>query len=266
MAEHATLSEDLIQGYIDGRLSTRDQALVAAHLLAHPAAAAQVEASRRQSEALRGLGQEILEEPIPARLRDVLRPREPVSALPPPRRAPRFLKAAAVLLVFCAGGALGWYANDVVQPRPSAQDVLLTNMAYAYAFYGERDYPVGFPPDRAEQFASWIDRSFERDVQPPDLADLGYTYRGGRLIPAAGTRLGLFQFEHPQDGQVTVFFWTATAPPKPMRALADQGDYATRFWSGGGLNLAVISGKANRDLGTAADAIFSFYQASADSG
>jgi anti-sigma factor RsiW len=266
MVERDILSDDRIQDYIDERLSERERAAVAAHVLAHPASAARLEAWRRQTEMLRGLGHEILDEPVPPRMREILRPRAPVAACSAPRRAHRFLEAAAVLLVFCAGGTLGWYANDVVQPGPSAEDLLLANMVYASAFYGERDYPVAFPPDHAAQFTSWIDRSFERDVQPPDLQDLGYVYRGGRLIPAAGTKLGLFQFEHANDARVAVFFWTAAAPPKPMTALTERDDFAARFWSGGGLNLAVISKKANRNLETAAEAVFSFYRASADDG
>lgn len=263
MARRDELAADRIQYYVDGRLSERDQAAVAAYLLAHPDIATEVELLRRQSEILRGIGQEILDEPVPERLRAILRKPEAAAVR---RRAPSFLHAAAAVLVFCAGSALGWYANNVVQPRLSAEDALLANMTHAYDFYGAGGYPVDFPPDRAEEFTSWIDKSFERDVRPPDLDELGYTYRGGRLIPATGTRLGLFQFERPEDARLTVFFWTTAAPPQQVRALSADDAVAARFWSGDGLNLAVISEKANRDLENAADAIFSFYQQSAGSG
>src|SRR5690554_4344952 len=144
MAKRSVFTDRQLQDYIDGRLSERDRASVAAYLLAHPDVAAEVETVRRQSEALRALGQEILDEPVPERLREVLRrplapprtepePEEPrvarPRAEPPPeeprvaraepepeelrvapprrRRAPNFLEAAAAILLLCAGVGLG---------------------------------------------------------------------------------------------------------------------------------------------------------------
>ncbi|MGH6918455.1 MAG: anti-sigma factor family protein, partial [Geminicoccaceae bacterium] len=72
MADLEILADQKIQDYIDGRLDERDQAMVAAYLLVHPAAS-QVETLRRQNEALRGIGHEILDEPVPTRLREMLR-------------------------------------------------------------------------------------------------------------------------------------------------------------------------------------------------
>ena len=270
MAERSIFTDGQIQDYIDGRLNERDRAAVAAYLLGHPRVAAEVEAIRRQSEALRALGQEILDEPVPAHLRDLLRDRpvpshaELGSGAPhamdrPIRRLRHLVEAAAAILVLCAGGAIGWFAHGVVHPAPSFEDMFLADMSRAYAFYGARDYPVAFPPDRAEEFVTWIGRSFEREVRPPDLAKLGYSYRGGRLIPSARASIGLFQFERPENADLAVFFWTTAAPPRVVSALHDRDDIAAHFWNTNGLSFAVISDKANRDLKTAAAAIFAFY-------
>ena len=162
--------------------------------------------------------------------------------------------------MFCAGGALGWLAHDAVRPVPTLEDMLLADMTDAYAFYGARDYPVDFPPDRAADFVTWIGRSFEREVRPPDLADFGYAYRGGRLIPTGGAKIGLFQFERPEGAGLAVFFWTTPAQPQVERALNDADGIAAHFWATNGLSFAVISERANSDLETAAKAIFSFYE------
>lgn len=297
MAKRSVFTDRQLQDYIDGRLSERDRASVAAYLLAHPDVAAEVETVRRQSEALRALGQEILDEPVPERLREVLRrplapprtepePEEPrvarPRAEPPPeeprvaraepepeelrvapprrRRAPNFLEAAAAILLLCAGVGLGWLAHGIAQPAPSPEDRLLAQMAYAYGLYGARDYPVAFPPERADDFVGWIGRSFQREVRPPDLADFGYRYRGGRVIPTAGTRIGLFQFEHPENAGLAVFFWTADTRPEIIRALDAHEDIAARFWNADGLNFAVVSDRTNQTLQPAADAVFAFYQ------
>ncbi|HLT01409.1 MAG TPA: hypothetical protein VK001_04490, partial [Geminicoccaceae bacterium] len=271
MAKRSVFTDRQLQDYIDGRLSERDRASVAAYLLAHPDVAAEVETVRRQSEALRALGQEILDEPVPERLREVLRlplarpraepdadklraappraepaPEEPPVAPPRRRRAPNFLEAAAAILLLCAGVGLGWLAHGIAQPAPSPEDRLLAQMAYAYGLYGARDYPVAFPPERADDFVGWIGRSFQREVRPPDLADFGYRYRGGRVIPTAGTRIGLFQFEHPENAGLAVFFWTADTRPEIIRALDAHEDIAARFWNADGLNFAVVSDRTNQ--------------------
>jgi anti-sigma factor RsiW len=76
MVNDDVFATDRLHAYIDGRLSDRDRAALAAYLVAHPGIAAEVEALRRQSEILRGIGQSILDEPVPRRLREML-PTEP---------------------------------------------------------------------------------------------------------------------------------------------------------------------------------------------
>ena len=274
MAERNVFRDEQIQDYIDGRLNERDRAAVAAYLLAHPRVAAEVDTIRRQSEALRALGQEILDAPVPEHLRRILREDRAGahavrgSAAPrrigrqPLRRASSFLETAAAILLLCVGSAIGWFAHDVLRPAPSVEDMLLSDMSRAYAFYGARDYPVAFPPDRAAHFVTWIDRSFQREVRPPDLAQFGYSYQGGRVIPGASGDLGLFQYKHPGNPRLAVFFWRTAAPPRLTEVLRYRNDLAARFWITDGLSFAVISDKANRDLETAARAIFAFYDES----
>jgi anti-sigma factor RsiW len=268
MSNRSVFTDSQLQDYVDGRLSERDRAAVAAYLLAHPQVAAEVEAVRRQSEALRALGHEILDAPVPKRLREVLRrpqasPRatpEPARDQPKPPSRSRFLETAAAILLLFAGVAFGWTAHEVARPVPGIDDRLLGHMANAYALYDERDYPIAFPPERARDFVAWIDRSFEREVPPPDLAALGYRYRGGRLLPNAGVDIGLFHFEHPQNARLAVFFWTNAGAPDVVGSLHDRNGIATRFWNTDGLSFAVIGDRANGDLQAAADSVFKFYE------
>jgi anti-sigma factor RsiW len=165
MLERNAFTDQQIQDYIDGRLNERDRAAVAAYLLAHPRVAADVEAVRRQSDALRALGQEILDAPVPEHLRRIVRERPARShaglrPVPPEARRPArqlwgLVSIVAAILVFCAGAAVGWYAHGVVRPAPSINHRLLADIHRTYAFYGARDYPVPSPTDRAEEFVTW---------------------------------------------------------------------------------------------------------------
>jgi anti-sigma factor RsiW len=167
---------------------------------------------------------------------------------------------AAPILVFCAGGAAGWFAHGAVRPAPSSTDVVLADLNRAYAFYGARDYPVPFPAERAEELVRWIGRSFAREVRPPNLDEFGYRYRGGRVLPSAGGNVGIFQFERRDDAELAVFFWTTGTPPR-----LDSDNLTARLWSTDGISFAVVSDKANRDLDTAAAAVSAFYRAASGS-
>jgi anti-sigma factor RsiW len=261
MADPEILADHKIQDYIDGRLGERDQALVATYLLAHPDAAAKVETLRRQNEALRGIGQEILDEPVPARLRDVLRQQTEVRFAGRRRlRSSSFLEAAAAILLFCVGGALGWFMHDRLVPRLGPQDLIASNAADVYTFYGgEHDYPVDFPPDRTTELMAWISRSFDREISPPDLAGLSYEYRGGQLLPISGQNIGFFQFESPDGARLAVVFWPGDQPPTKLDRIGRQENVAARYWLGDGFSFAVMGDPANPDLESVAEAVFAFY-------
>jgi anti-sigma factor RsiW len=262
MAKRDPISEEKIQDYVDGRLDERDRAAVAAYLLTHPNVAMDVEALLQQNEALKVIGEEILDEPVPARLRDVLQKPKIVDL--EERRRPRrsgFLEAAAAILLFCAGGAIGWFVHESLDPGLRMEDLIASDVASMYRFHRvERDYPLDFPPDRSSELASWITRSFEREIPPPDLAPLDYQYRGGSLLPTAGARTGFFQFEGPEDSRLAVFFWPAERPPGPISDIGLQNNVSARYWFGDGLSFAVMGDKANPNLDQVADAVFQFYQ------
>jgi anti-sigma factor RsiW len=261
MAKPDLLKEHQIQDYIDGRLDERDRAHVTAYLLARPELASDVEALRRQNEALRGLGREILDEPVPARLGDVLQ-RQTVVDLGSERRrrVSPFVEAAAAVFLFCLGGVLGWFVHERLTPQVGVENLIAASAADVYAFYNsERDYPLDFPPDRTEDLVSWISRSFERDIGPPDLAGLSYAYRGGRVLPISGASSGFFEFESPDGDRLAVFFWPAERAPTRLDEMGRQGNIAARYWLGDGFSFAVMGDRANPDLEDAAETVFSFY-------
>lgn len=266
MAEPYVLADHQIQDYIDDRLDPRERAAVAAHLLASPAVASDVEILGRQNEALKGLGQEILDEPVPARLRNALYQQTVVElSAERRRRFSPFMEAAAAIFLFCFGGTAGWFIHDKLTPRIGVEDLIAASAADVYAFYNsERDYPLDFPPDRTEDLISWISRSFERDIGPPDLEELSYAYRGGRVLPISGASSGFFEFESQDGARLAVFFWPAERAPTKLDRMGQQENIAARYWLGDGFNFAVMSDDANPDLENAAETVFSFYDEAFD--
>lgn len=62
------LSADKLQEYIDGRLSERDRATVAAYLLLNPDIALLVSRLQLLDDIMPSIGQSVLDEPVPDRL------------------------------------------------------------------------------------------------------------------------------------------------------------------------------------------------------
>jgi anti-sigma factor RsiW len=109
MSDRFEPTEETIQDYVDGRLNSADEARVEAYLIEHPEVAATVDRNRKTGQALRRLGAQVLDEPVPARLKDVLKrigseiDNEPRIE----RRLQHLLIAAAVLAVLTSIAVLG---------------------------------------------------------------------------------------------------------------------------------------------------------------
>lgn len=67
------ISNEQIMLYIDGLLSEHETAEVDAYLLAHPEKSREVTRLREQDVALRSIGREILDDPIPSYLLDIIK-------------------------------------------------------------------------------------------------------------------------------------------------------------------------------------------------
>jgi anti-sigma factor RsiW len=274
MAERDVLDEDLIQDYIDDRLNERDRASVAAMLLASPKIAAEVDDLRRQNEALKMVGRDIIDEPVPDRLRaalqrpvEVEKPAEAETetilkaASPRPAQRSHFLEAAAAVLLFVVGVGAGWMGSSVLRPGLTDDDLAIAGVARAFAdFGGEAEFPIQFPPDRQPELASWISRSFERNIEPPDLETLDYRYIGGRLMPSLQGRIGSFMFENEDSSRLAVFFWPRTAPPSKVIELSRDDDVETRFWFGDGFGFAVVGHTGDAGVDQVANQVFDYYE------
>lgn len=70
---HDQITPDDLQDYIEGRLSRNDEARVEAYLRLNPAEAVHVELLRQQARYLRKLGEDIVQEPVPDHLLELVR-------------------------------------------------------------------------------------------------------------------------------------------------------------------------------------------------
>jgi anti-sigma factor RsiW len=283
-------TDDELGEYIDGGLSKSRRTEIEAWLSAHPQKGAEVERLRRLNEGLKGLGEEILSEPVPDRLRKVLKRAEADlegsasgsprgqggSAAGAGRRAasdprssgrdrrahawPRFIEAALVVAVFALGGVIGWTLRPHLDAAQAQVDEMLVDASRAYAFYDAgRQYPIEFPPDQADVFEASAAKLFEQAVAAPDLEALGYRYVGARLTPAAEITSALFLFEGEDEGRIIVLFWPLTKAGGTGSGSLEMDGVRTSFWLQDGFGFAVIAEEANARLHEISSLVEAYY-------
>lgn len=266
------ITEEDLQDYLDDRLKDRRRADVAAYLAKNPSKAAEIEALRLQDDALRGLGAEILEEPVPQRLTAVLRSAGAPSQQMPPHQMPhpavhgqghsfRLVEIAAALFIFVLGGAVGWGGHSQLQRGPSDVDVVLADASFAFAtFASDEKELVDFGPDQDEELASFSQRVFSRSIGRPDLSDLGLNYRGARILPNARRLIGYFLFQNDSGVRVSITIWPSTLPPNRNVIASRMDDVQARFWLEENLGFAVMGQGDDSFLDKVTEEVFAYYQ------
>lgn len=241
--------DEEIADFIDGRLDDRRRMEVERWLARHPPRAAEVARQREVDRALKGLGADILEEPIPERLRRILEqsapePKTPDETEPSARLAgPSLWRPAFIgLALLLVGAAGGWLARSALPPESTPVDALLADASYAYTFYARnQDYGIEFPPDGLDRFFEVSRQLYAREVAPPDLGPAGYRFRGARLAPTGRRTSTFFFFERENGDDLVVLLWrkSALSPPDPGFRVVN--DIEASYWFLDGLGFAILA-------------------------
>ena len=254
-----SIDEDDFQAFVDGQLPPDRRRAVMAYLAAHPDESARMGDYRDLNEALRRLYDEVLYEPLPARLR-IERYRGRTSWWTRPfgwlglaelGLAPR---AASVAVLVLASGIGGWMLSDRYgQPEPEAPAFTFTQQALnAHVLYSsDAQHPVEFGADQENRFLAWLSERLGEPVQAPNLADLGFTLVGGRLLPAAGEPAAQLMYENPDAQRITLYIRSGW-PSGPGAAhegtinFTGQGGVSAVYWVEGPLAYA-LGGELDRE-------------------
>lgn len=204
------MTEADLHAYVDGVLPEARRAEVEAYLAPRPQDDGRVRAYRQQNEALHGLFDPVLDEPVPERLRAQLIV----------RRSPFSLRYAAAAVVWMVlGGAIGWQLDGMQQSGAVNSAAFARRAAIAHAVYSpEVRHPVEVGADQESHLVNWLSKRLGTQLRIPHLGSLGYTLVGGRLLPGdrgpvaqfmyqdgRGQRLTLYVRTNPDDAHETAF-------------------------------------------------------------
>jgi anti-sigma factor RsiW len=261
-----SIDEDDFQAFVDGQLPPERCRAVMAYLAAHPDESSRMSDYRTLSEGLHGLYDEVLYEPLPARLRiDHYRGRASWQerlqrwfGLDVFQLTPR-LEGLALLLTASAGGGWWLHSNQMVWPEVETPAMSFARQATsAHLVYApDMRHPVEFGADQEDMLLHLSERLGDT-LHVPVLTDVGFTLVGSRLLPAAGKPAAQLMYEDPEGGRITLYIrarWSAPTAGHPEGSVsyATQEQVGLVYWLEGPFAHALIGAMDREQLFATAD-------------
>jgi anti-sigma factor RsiW len=250
------ISEDDLHALVDGVLPAERRAFVEAYLAANPGASARILADREQRTSLRERLAFKANEPVPSRLR--------IANLAAERRrrwGKRLRSIAAAVVLFIAGGVLGWSAHEWSGGSATRSDqagrlpVFSDAIAAHRTFVVEVVHPVEVAASQEQHLVQWLSKRLGRPLQVPDLKDQGFKLMGGRLLPASTGPAAQFMFENASGTRMTLYVSAQESGETAFR-FAREGEVSAFYWVADGFGYAISGGVEREQLLTIADAVY----------
>jgi anti-sigma factor RsiW len=238
MEQNSTVTEHELHAYVDGELPADRREAVEAWLRAHPEDAARIASWGSQAEAIRARYGAIAQEPIPDRLR--------LERLSRPARSWVAVAAAAALVAFLCGGAIGWMARGASAALPSGFNIFTGEALDAHKLYVvEVRHPVEVAGDERPHLTQWLTRRLGFEVRIPDLEPIKLKLVGGRLLPGPTGPAAFFMFEG-TSGERFTFYCARSREGETAMRYRVEGQVAAVYWVSRGVAY-VMSGPDNHD-------------------
>ncbi|KQZ94253.1 anti-sigma factor [Mesorhizobium sp. Root157] len=233
-------SERDIHLALDNELPGDERAGYEAWLEASPEMKARSARYVSDNRALRAAFADVLDEPVPARLHNVVigEAARPTSA----SRSKWWLAAAAVLLLGL-GGMGGYFAGAIglgLEDGPAgrlAEEAIAAHVIYA----AEKRHAVEVPASDRDHMQTWLSNRVGLKLVAPDLTDDGFELVGGRLLPAAGSsKAAMLLYEDAGGNRVSLFVTSESAPKTAGVYNEDEGGPTAVYWLDRGYGCAVV--------------------------
>ncbi|MEE8445688.1 MAG: anti-sigma factor [Alphaproteobacteria bacterium] len=230
MSMEDRIDDTELHAYLDGELGEEERRAVEAWLAAHPDDAARVAAWRGDRDALAGLGADILDQTPPERLTRAL------DAAPKPvirRDRASWMRAAAALVLFVAGGATGWWLNGSgLIGGPPREGMFVDRAVGAHVvFTRERRHAVEARADTEERhLVRWLSRRLGRKLNPPSLDGAGFRLIGGRLVADDGGPAAQFMYQDSAKRRLTIYVRRARDEKNVAFRIAEARGVSAFYW------------------------------------
>jgi anti-sigma factor RsiW len=228
------IDEADLHALVDGALDEARQHEVEAAVARDETLAVKVDAYRRQVALLRQTFEPVVDEPIPARLLALSRPRRHWRWLP---------AAAAALLALLVGLGGGWWLGHHVVPQMRASIAFANDGISAHKVYMvEVRHPVEVAAAEEKHLVKWLSKRLANPVKAPHLAEFGYQLVGGRLLPAAaGQPAAQFMYETQAGERLTLYMRQNATDQQAAFRFTEANGLAAFYWLDKELAYAIVA-------------------------
>jgi anti-sigma factor RsiW len=118
----------------------------------------------------------------------------------------------------------------------------------AFLIYtSEVRHPVEVRADEKDHLVTWLGKRLGHKLAAPDLADLGFSLVGGRLVPVNGKAGALLMYEDATGKRLTIMVGQSEENAVTSFRFAANGPVETFYWIDDKLSYAV-TGEIPRDM------------------
>lgn len=191
------VNETDLHAYADGQLSAERRNKVEEYLAGHPEELQCVRAWHEQNRGLHELFDATLDEPVPARLRNIANT----------QRRQSLLRYAAGFLLFVLGSVAGWMLHDYGSiPAADRMAAFAHQAAIAHVVYSpEVRHPVEVAADQETHLVAWLSKRLGTKLKIPQLAEAGYQLVGGRLLAGNQGPVAQFMYQDSNGARLTLY-------------------------------------------------------------
>lgn len=256
------ITEADLHAWVDGQLPESRQAELEAYLAGQPGEAERLNAYRAQRNALRQHFNPVVDETLPARLRQLAeKPPVPVD----PQKRPilerwSLQRIAAGLAIALLGGVAGWFGRGQYQAvdRMAQLTPLPRQAAVAHVVYSpDVKRPVEVTADQEDQLVKWLSKRLGTPVSPPKLGAIGYELIGGRLLPGNTGPVAQFMYHDSSGQRLTLYVSTEDSVDRDAGfRFAREGPVNVFYWVDGQFGYALSAGIDKGELARVATAVY----------
>jgi anti-sigma factor RsiW len=201
------IHDDELHAYADEQLPPARAEEVGAAVAREPALALRVAEIRRQNALLHDALDPWLAEPLPRHLLAAAAGRAP-------RRMPRWVPAAVGLAASLAiGVGIGWFGRGEVLQLAGTPVTFPRQAALTHALYSaDANRPVEIWAAEEQRLVSWLSKRLGFPVHAPDLASIGFSLVGGRLVAGNEKPGAMFMYENADHQRISLLVRKDSSP------------------------------------------------------
>ncbi|WP_299848306.1 anti-sigma factor [uncultured Roseovarius sp.] len=240
-----------LSAFLDGELPEDEAHEIEKALASDPELQTELEAIMAADTAAQETFAAMLEEPVPFELAAAIQDAPVASAAnePRPPSALGWISALAVVIALLIGGGTGYFTGLSQNQQIAAAPGWLDDIADYHRVYASQGrHLVEVPADEADHIKTWLTKSVGAEVRIPDLSEHGLTFRGARLLVAAGKPVSQLMYTDTQKRVVALCLIQSDSPREGFDERTI-GVFDMVTWGARNANFVIVGDEDRDDLG-----------------